>query len=415
MNAAPALATGTGVVATPGVAQLFGHAADEIASAAAGLWPGRGFAFGEQVPSVTCYVRRVVVGDRQMYAKYSYLGASLVSVLAGTFGGWASVRAAQGVYLAGSGSLLAREAAQLDVLRRLGGLRTCRLVGYRRGVLFTETEPGMSLARLLATEPWRTAELLGRTWVELRGLHGAELAHRLPPATDLGERGILGTFTRRFTNSSAKAYLDGLVARGGDTGPWSARTTLPARRVVARLRRLWLAHPLTTDQLVVVYGDLKPEHVLFGDGCAAAGERPVLLDPALMSGPVTVDLAKLISRTMLLLISAPAGSLTAATLTAGLIDFVDHLAAASVREESRVSWWRELVMLWLTDMVNIATTYLFAPAELPLPPHAVTVVRHARTVWRLLDQLSAELDAGTDPHTVWKLGLTLANPPAPLP
>jgi len=42
-------------------------------------------------------------------------------------------------------------------------------------------------------------------------------------------------------------------------------------------------------------------------------------------------------------------------------------------------------------------------------------VGHTRTVWALLDRLSAELDAGTDPHTVWKLGLALANPPAPQP
>ena len=375
--------------------------------AVAGLWPGQVVELAEHVPSVTCCVWRVVIGGRSCYAKYSY-GASLVSVLAGTFGGWDEVRAAQQAYVAAPGSLLAREAAQLELLSRLDGPQTPRLVGDRGGVLVTDAVPGMSLARLLQVEPWRTAELLGRTWAELRGLHRADVADRLPASLGLGERGILGTFTRRFRGAQAKAYLDGLVLRGGDTGARSARSTVPARRVVARLRKLWLAHPLATDRPTVVYGDAKPEHVLFPDD--AAGERPRLVDPALQLGPVTVDAAKLISRTMLLLISSPPGSVNSVILAAGLGEFLDQLAA-SVREETGAAWWRELLLLWLTDTVNIATTYLSAPAELDLPPQAAMVVSHARTVWALLDRLSAELDAGTDPHAVWRLGLILAAQP----
>lgn len=408
-NAVASTVEPDGVSAPPAVPQLFGHAADQIRLAVAGLWPGQVVEPTEHVPSVTCCVWRVVIGGRSLYAKYSYLGASLVSLLAGSFGGWDAVHTAQQAYVTRPGSLLAREAAHLELLGRLDGLQTSRLVGYRGGVLFTDAVPGTPLARLLLAEPWRTAELLGRTWAELRGLHRADVADRLPASLGLGERGILGTFARRFRGTQAKAYLDGLVLRGGGTGARSAQTTVPARRVVARLRKLWLAHPLTTDRPTVVYGDAKPEHVLFADD--AAGERPRLIDPALQLGPVTVDAAKLISRTMLLLISSPPGSINSVTLAAGLGDFLDQLAAASVRDETGAAWWRELLLLWLTDTVNIATTYLSAPAELDLPPHAATVVAHARTVWALVDRLSAEVDAGTDPHTVWKLGLTLAAQP----
>jgi hypothetical protein len=197
-----------------------------------------------------------------------------------------------------------------------------------------------------------------------------------------------------------------LVERGANTKPRPALSTAPARRVVARLRRLWLAHQPSTDRPVMAYGDLKPEHVLFAD--TAATDRPVLVDPALMRATATVDAAKFVSRTMLLLISCPPGSINAASLAGGLVDFVDKLAAASVRDEAGAAWWRKLVLLWLCDTVNIVTTYLSAPPKLPLPPHAVAVLAHARTLWTLVDRLSAELAAGTHPYAVWQLGVRCA-------
>jgi hypothetical protein len=139
--------------APPDVEQLFAYAEDQVSSVAATLWPGQAVELAELVPSVTCYVRRIMVGGRNLFAKYSYLGSSLPTVLGGTRRSWEEVRAAQQTYVARPGSLLARQAAQLDLLRRLGGPRTCRLAGYRQGVLFTETGPAVALTTLLAAEP----------------------------------------------------------------------------------------------------------------------------------------------------------------------------------------------------------------------------------------------------------------------
>lgn len=57
------------------------------------------------------------------------------------------------------------------------------------------------------------------------------------------------------------------------------------------------------------------------------------------------------------------------------------------------------------DTVNILTTYMSAPAELPLPAHASAAVSQAWSLWALLDKVSVELAAGTDPQRVWRLGV----------
>ncbi|GAA2710339.1 hypothetical protein GCM10010315_10020 [Streptomyces luteosporeus] len=58
---------------------------------------------------MTAYVRRLSVDGRPLYAKVSLLGMSLVSVLRGTAGNWAQVRAAQAAYQGSPGTLLERE------------------------------------------------------------------------------------------------------------------------------------------------------------------------------------------------------------------------------------------------------------------------------------------------------------------
>ncbi|MFH9197203.1 hypothetical protein ACH4KO_06795 [Streptomyces anulatus] len=59
------------------------------------LWPGRGAVLGPQCPSVTSYVCSVTVDGEAMYAKYSWLGSSLVSILRGARGTWDEVLEAQ--------------------------------------------------------------------------------------------------------------------------------------------------------------------------------------------------------------------------------------------------------------------------------------------------------------------------------
>lgn len=56
--------------------------------------------------------------------------------------------------------------------------------------------------------------------------------------------------------------------------------------------------------------------------------------------------------------------------------------------------------------LNILTTYLTAPADLPLSAHAAGVRDRARHVADLLDHATAPLAATEDPATWWRLYLT---------
>lgn len=359
----------------PTVEQLFSYADEQIAVAAGELWPGEWLQLGEHVPSATGYVRRIEVGSRTLFAKYSYLGTSLVSVLRGRCGDWNLMRAAQRAYATSPGSLLEREAAQLSLLYRLGQPRVPRVAGFRHGVLFTEVVAGATLAQLLCDEPRRTADLLGRTWVELRRLHRAEVAQRFNRSVSIEERSIEGTFVRKFTDIGTSVYLDRLVAEW-HAGPGKHDDLVALlRRVVTRLARL-PAMPPATVASVLVYGDLKPEHVLF-EYHAVASDRPVFIDPGLLRARDTVDAAKLVSRTILLLIGFRPRSSKA--IGDGLAAFVDDQIQA-LPAIARREWLCELMLLWLMDTVNILTTYLSAPAELSLPAHARAALSQAQTV-----------------------------------
>lgn len=394
----------------PTVEQLFGYAAEQISVAAGELWPGEWFQLAEHVPSVTGYVRRVEVGERVLYAKYSYLGSSLVSVLRGRRGGWNRVRAAQRAYVAAPGSLLERESAQLGLLHKLGRLQTHRVAGLRRGVLFTEVVAGATLAQLLCGEPLRTAELLGRTWAELQGLHRPAMVQRFARSVAIEERSIEGTFVRKFTGTGANVCLDQLAVEWRDQPGEHNDVIVLLRRVVTRLGRLWVAPPAAKAS-VLVYGDLKPDHVVF-EHHAVASERPVFIDPGMSCARVTVDAAKLASRTILLLIGLR--PLVSKAIGDGLAAFVDDQIQV-LPAMARRDWLRELVLLWLMDTVNILTTYLSAPAGLPLPAHAKAALSQVQTVGAVVDKVSVELAAGADPQSVWRLGLGDAVGHARLP
>jgi hypothetical protein len=235
----------------------------------------------------------------------------------------------------------------------------------------------------------------------LRDLHRPGAAQRFARSVGIKERSIAGTFIRKFGGIGADVYLDQLAAE------WCERDELTAvlRRVVARLGRLWVTVPTTTAS-VLVYGDLKPEHVIF-ERDAVASDPPMFIDPGMSCARITVDAAKLVSRTILLMIGVQQVNGTATAIGDGLAAFVDdrtHALPATARGE----WLRELVLLWLMDTVNILTTYLSAPVGLPLPAHAEAALSQVRTLWALVDRVSVELAAGTDPQIVWRLGLVEA-------
>ncbi|MEV6675157.1 hypothetical protein [Streptomyces sp. NPDC051162] len=373
--------------AVPAVDEVFAYADQQIEQAAAELWPGAGVRLGHHTPSVTTYVRRLVVDDRTLYAKVSLLGLSLVSVLRGTAGDWATVRAAQAAYQGSPGTVLEREARCLAILREEAGVLACPVAGHTRGVLFTEPVAGPTLADLLAKEPHRAGELMTRVLVELAGLRRPTVARAVAEVA-IVERGIGSTFHRKFNGISGPTCL----RKAGPEGEVLAG-------VVGRLRRLRLTPAVGWRP--VVYGDLKPDHVIFPEG---PGGRPVFLDPGLSRGRAQADAAKLISRTVLNLIASPPDPAAARVLAEGIGEFADAMTA-DLDDEQRSVWLKQLVVLWLMDATNILSTYLTCPADLPLPEHAGKITQRARTVCTLLDRSTVSLTAGTDPPKVWRRAL----------
>ncbi|MEU5050142.1 hypothetical protein [Streptomyces sp. NPDC021096] len=367
---------------------VFAYADRQINKAAARLWPGAEVRLGQHTPSVTTYVRRLQVDGRPLFAKVSLLGLSLVSVLRGTAGDWATVRAAQAAYRGSPGTLLEREAKALAILGEEAGVLTCPVAGIRDGVLFTEPVAGPTLVDLLAKEPHRTGELMTRVLVELAGLQRPAVA-RVVDEVAIVERGIGSTFHRKFNGISGPTYL----RKAGEKGEVLAT-------VVGRLRRLRLTP--AAGRRPVVYGDLKPDHAVFPDGPRG---RPVFLDPGLARGRPQTDAAKLVSRTVLNLIASPPDRATADAVVSGAGTFADAMTA-DLGPDERATWIKHLVVLWLMDTTNILSTYLTSPPDLPLPEHADKITRQAKTVVSLLDRTTAHLIAGTDPRAVWRLALT---------
>ncbi|GGW99750.1 hypothetical protein [Streptomyces chryseus] len=374
----------TAALVPPPVEAVMGYAAEQTVRAARTLWPRAAVVAGEVAPSVTSYVQRIEVDGRPLYGKLPLLGVSLVSVLRGVCGDWAAVEAAQVAYAKSPASLARREAYQLRTLAA-AGLLVPKVAGCADGVLFTEPVPGPTLGELISREPHRTAGLLGRVADVLdKGLSQPGLAGRVDRAT-IGERSISTTFQRKFTASSG-AYLQG-TGYGELLAP-----------VVERLR----AVPLREAPFQpVIFGDLKPEHVVF----PAGADGPVMfLDPGLQRGRPCADAAKVASRTVLSLIACPPSSGEARAVLSGLAAFAAG-RTAGMDPADQDTWLREFVSLWLMDTVNILTTYLSAPPGLSLSDQAAAVAHRALVVCQMLDHATASMASRAPARSWWRVCL----------
>jgi hypothetical protein len=194
---------------------------------------------------------------------------------------------------------------------------------------------------------------------------------------------------------SGATYVERLGEERCEVGS-RAETIELVRGSVARLRGLRMALPGAVGT-TLAYGDLKPEHVLFPDGLDG---RPVLLDPGLLRGSPMVDVAKLISRTVLLLAVHRPGADTARQVVEGIGAFAEDRGARLSGRDRRM-WLRGVLTLWLMDTVNIVSTYLSAPAALPLPTHGLALVDRAVPVCSLVDEVSADLANRAAGHEAW--------------
>lgn len=351
------------------------HAITRIQSAASALWPGRSVQLLAHVASVTSYVHRVRVDDRDLYAKYSLLGTSLVSVLRGTHGDWPEVLRQQQRYLAEPGGVVDREAAQLRMLTASGVLRMCEPAGCTRGVLFNVAAPaGVPLDQLLLTNPHRAGELLRQAWEPVTRLHTLPaLGWPVMP-----ERDVAATFDRKFARPPA-----GLAA-GGDTDA--------ADRLRAAARTL-CALPGARTAPVLVFGDAKPEHVIVTD------TGPVFLDPGIHVATPAADLAKFVSRCLLLLLSKTSERNTRDIIVAGLAELIGEQHACASPPQADL-WLTDLVTILVRDMTNIVSTYLATPITFA-PSTVLTARDQAAVIASVIEHAAARLGRGDQPMDVW--------------
>ncbi|MGH3897743.1 MAG: phosphotransferase, partial [Pseudonocardiaceae bacterium] len=256
-------ASGMDTAVSPG--RVLHHARTAVEMVATRLWAGERVQVGPYLPSVTNYVTFLRVGERSFVAKYSLLGTSLVSVVRGLRGTWPQVETSQRAYVADPQGLLAQEHAQLRALAttaRRGALplRVPQIITYEAGVLITVAVAASSLSTKLLRGSQHPGKLLTQV---------ADTARRLQCACDadpaLGavmlsrpHSSIAGTYARKFLSPRrAQDYLTGLG--DGWAGPTERREIQDSltglRSVLSSLLR-------PTAAPVVIYGDLKPEHVL---------------------------------------------------------------------------------------------------------------------------------------------------------
>ncbi|MEV8007259.1 hypothetical protein AB0P10_31980 [Streptomyces parvus] len=356
-----------------------------IALAAEDLWPGRAAVLGAQCPSVTSYVCQVLVEGQDLYAKYSWLNSSLVSILRGARGSWEDVQEAQEPYVKSVDLVTRREFQHLEFLRELGRPRVCETAGLRGGVLFSRAASGATVAEELAVRPWDTGPLLESVLLSLRELHGEEGTRYLRRAWPIDERSIVDVFLRKFKGPAAARYVAEL-GRGRFLEDERLAVVALVETAVRRLLRIRTA--IRRRQRTAVFGDLKPEHVYL------SGHRLTFIDPALQwaAGPET-DVAKLFGRTMLLGLCHH--ELRAERqITRGVVAALNR-HYRGLQRGNRTDLLREVMILWLMDTVNILSTCLSAPAGFPLAANQEALVSQARRIATIAERVSGLLVGST--------------------
>lgn len=378
------------------------HAADAIAAAVARRWPEQIVNIGPRLPSVTNYVTNLAVDDERFIAKYSVLGVSLVSIVRGACGPWAKIEPAQRDYVHVPHSALAKEHTQLQLLqaytrRNDNTFQVPEVVTYEAGVLITAAADGPSLGTEILREDARVDELLTTIVHTATGFHRDPTLMGLVPAAvlDRPHTSIAGTFARKFLGPSGSAYRNGLgigwaephVQRG------LAATFTEVCEVLAPLRG---HHPDHT----VIYGDLKPEHILLG----RTGQQ-TWLDPGLQRCDPCADIAKLISRTALVIITAQPSSTRVTAFTETLATLLTGLVTGPSRAADE-NMLRRLLTLWVADWANYLATGLSIPPtwDLPLPPTLVEATARSEALLQIAWATAAALVR--DPAQAWETMLS---------
>lgn len=378
-------------------ARVLNHARTAVETVATRLWAGESVHVGSQLPSVTNYVTLLQVGERSFVAKYSLLGTSLVSVVRGLRGTWPEVESNQQSYLADARTQLAQEHDQLRVLATVihhsaMPLRVPQVIAYDAGVLITVAAASPSLSNELLRDGQQPGELLSRVADTARHLQGAfGTGHPPLRATLLSNphSSIAGTYARKFL--SPRHARDYLALGQGWAGPTERREIQESLR---KLRTVLpsLLRPIAPS--VVIYGDLKPEHILL----EPTGSQ-IWIDPGLQRADPAAELAKLVSRTALLLvITQPPGDRTSAILDA-LDQLLNEFLRCHARGETHTL--RRVLALWLADWSNYLATGLSLPPQVPLPLPRPLLAAAARARALLMVATDVATHLVTNPAQAW--------------
>lgn len=308
--------------------------------------------------------------------------------------------AAQRDYIRDPHGQLARERAQLRALaahtRRVGvpaSLRVPQVIAHQGGVLITTEAGGSSLATELLRGRRGTDELLAGVAAAADRLHhDRALADAVSPAMLAHPHtSTAATYTRKFLSPTGARYVAALGAGWADP-PAQRRIQHALAALRPTLAPLLHRAPSST----VIYGDLKPEHVLL----SADGSRQTWIDPGLQWADPTAELAKLISRVALALIIAQPSPARVTAVTDALYALVTEHVVARPRPTLR-----RLLALWLADWSSYLASGLSLPPEsgLPLPPALLGAAAHAGPLLALADETATVLRA--DPGRAWDAGL----------
>lgn len=143
----------------------------------------------------------------------------------------------------------------------------------------------------------------------------------------------------------------------------------------------------------VVYGDLPPEHVRYP---GKRGTEPDLLAPALTRDTPLSDPAQLLSRCILVMLASQPGRAAAEQAAQGFADFAQQQAGRfpGMRDQAL----RALLRLCAMNTANIMSTYLAAPADLPLPEHADVLRKKPTAMLGIAHQVAGAVSAQLNPH-----------------
>lgn len=374
----------------PIFALLEEHARARIHALAQARWNGAQVHLGALLPSVTNIVvpLSVHIGRRVhgYVAKYPILGTSLVSLINGLRGSVEQVLAAQPTYVARLDAVARVEATHLRLLhqhttRRAAPIAVPEVVACDQGVLLTAAVGGVSLTESLIAHDPAAPEAAATAMRHAVALASDQPVRQALGLSTAGQRAntITATLQRKFGGVRAERYLTRLGSGWYDEAD---RTVLVREfaRLVAAVR---MAAPPAARPRHVVFGDLKPEHILMED------HHQVWLDPCLHLGELAEDTAKFASRLTLhasLSSATPHPRLTSILRTVIKAAVDTYPVAERPHARARVAVW------WLGDVLNVLSTALSVPPDtvLPLPTLTRTAARHAPA---LLAWVSRMLDA----------------------